>query len=665
MGFRGAKMAVNTKPHPITIDLNEFKLHIARTDRHELTFHFNSPSRKFYLTVIALVVNEMKRQGKITSIPLEGHLDHLALLNETVGGAAGSSDKEHLLPRIYRKWQHALPNLEEAPLFMVLGRKKEYDEGTGKAYHLTEAEKDHWANLFEYKGSEENVRLKFAIDRIGVGLDDVVIIYEDAVDGDAWEKFLSSLKEKAKKIAETAPIQPPLEIPQAPTPLLEKKRIVWHLRYRWILVAVIIVMVGAGVLATWRAFFKPVQIKRASLDSMAFPLPDKPSIAVLPFLNMGKDPEQEFFSDGLTEEIITALSKSPYLFVIARSSTSKYKKHPVETRQVSEELGVRYLLEGSVRRSEERVRITVQLIDAIKGHHLWAERYDREIKEILTVQDEIAFKTAKALHIKMEAGQVGSETGRGAKNLDAFLKSMEAREQALRYTKDGNARARKLFEEVIMLDPNYARGYSGLAINYAAEVWLGMSQNSRDSLSRAVEFAEKAVSLDESDATAQAVLAYLFAMTRQYDKAISQALRALVLDPNSYSVINNCGLALAYSGKHEEALPLLEKAARLNPSIAQSFVMSSMAYRIVGRHEDAFQHAKMAVGRNPRSQLAQIAMTCTCMLTGREEEARSAASEVLKINPTFSLEQYGKTLPFKDKSQVDLVIDALGKAGLK
>jgi len=576
-------MAEKVKTHSITIDLNQFKLHIELKKKIELTLHFNSPSRKFYLSLIALVVNEMKRLGKITSIPLKGHLDVLVLLNDTVGASAGTSDKEHLLPRIYRKWQHALPNLEEAPLFTVIGRRKEYDEGTGKTYHLTDAEKDSWANLFEYKGSEESVRLKFAIDRIGASLDDVVIIYEDSINADAWDRFLSNLKGEVAKIPETERIRPPSLIPQAPTPQLGKKEIAWHLRNRWIIIAAIVVVVIAATLTIWKISLKPSPIKRASMEKMVFPLPDKPSIAVLPFVNMSKDPEQEFFSDGLTEEIITTLSKSPHLFVIARSSAFKYKGKPVEIKQVSEELGVQYVLEGSVRRSGEKVRITAQFIDAIKGHHLWAEHFDREAKDILTVQDEIALKIMKALHVKLQAGQLGSETGRGTTNLQIFLKSMEARGQVLRYTKEGNARARQIFEEVIALDPNYARGYSGLAISYSADVWLGTTKNPRDSLSQAVEFAEKAVSLDESDATAQGVLAYLFAMTRQYDKAVSQAERALVLDPNSYSVINNCGLALAYSGKHEEALPLLERAVRLNPSIAQSFVMSSMAYRIVGR----------------------------------------------------------------------------------
>ena len=195
IGFEEVKkMPGNIGTHPITIDLNQFKLHIDLKKKIELTLHFNSPSRRFYLSLITFVVNEMKRLGKITSIPLEGHHDLLALLNETVGGAAGSSEKENLLSRIYRKWKDALPNLEEAPLFKVLGKKKEYDEGTSRTYPFTETEKDSWANLFEYMGSEENVRLKFAIDKIGATLDDVVIVYEDSLNANAWKRFISSLK---------------------------------------------------------------------------------------------------------------------------------------------------------------------------------------------------------------------------------------------------------------------------------------------------------------------------------------------------------------------------------------------------------------------------------------------------------------------------------------
>src|SRR5512139_1877109 len=181
-------MIESSKPS-IQIDLAEFKLHLHLKNRIQLTLHFNSPSRRFYLSVIALVVNEMKKSGKIKSIPLQEHLDLLALLNESIGGSAGLSDKENLLHRIYSKWKDALPNLEEAPLFKVLGKKKEVGDGAiGKIYSFTDVEKDEWANLFEYMGSEENLRLKFAIDKMGATLDDVVIVCEDSLNADAWKK---------------------------------------------------------------------------------------------------------------------------------------------------------------------------------------------------------------------------------------------------------------------------------------------------------------------------------------------------------------------------------------------------------------------------------------------------------------------------------------------
>ena len=335
-------MVENTK-NPIRIDLNEFKLHI-HLKKIQLTLHFNSPSRRFYLSVIALVVNEMKRLGKITSIPLEGHLDLLILLNETIGGSAGSSDKENLLPRIYRKWKDALPDLEDAPLFKVLGRRKEYDEGIGKTYPFAEAEKDSWANLFEYQGSEENVRLKFAIDRVGATLDDIVIIYGDSLNGDAWEKFLSNLKEKEGKtenLPETEAIQSPPEVPESPVSPMEKQKTTWQGQRRWaVFVALIVVIAAAATLAIWKLYLKPPPVARASIEKMAFPLPDKPSIAVLPFTNISGGKELEYFSDGLAEGIINGLSKSEHIFVIARNSTFTYKGKPVEVKQVAEEMGV-------------------------------------------------------------------------------------------------------------------------------------------------------------------------------------------------------------------------------------------------------------------------------------------------------------------------------------
>ena len=213
---------------PIKIDLNQFKLHVGVRNKIELTLHFDSPSRRFYLSLIAFVVNQMKKLRKVTSIPLQEHLDVIALLNKTVGSSAGSSEKENLLPRIYVKWKGALPNLEEAPLFRILGMKKGYNEGVGRTYQFTDAEKDIWANLFEYKGSGENVRLRFSIDRLGIGLDEVALIYEDSLNGEAWEKFISSLKQKKAE-----PDKPVSDEPEVAVHSLERRRTLSPRRYRW------------------------------------------------------------------------------------------------------------------------------------------------------------------------------------------------------------------------------------------------------------------------------------------------------------------------------------------------------------------------------------------------------------------------------------------------
>jgi len=409
---------------------------------------------------------------------------------------------------------------------------------------------------------------------------------------------------------------------------------------------------------------KPLEV--ASKEKMAFPLPDNPSIAVLPFVNMSEDPKQEFFSDGMTEEIITALSKSPYLFVIARQSTFAYKGKPVKVKQVSEELGVRYVLEGSVRRSGEKVRITAQLIDAMTGYHLWAERYDRDLKEIFALQDEIALKIMKTVHEKLQPGGYVRVSGRGARNLEMFLKAMEAREHFYRGTKEDNALARKLYEEVIALDPDCASAYVGLASTHIWDMWFAMSKSPRESLARAIELGEKAIALDEFDPEANAILGHLYTYAGQFDKAVAHAERALALDPNSYSVLYNAASALTYSGRPEEAIPLFHKAERLNPfPPAPFFARTSMVYGLTGRFGEAVEQAKKAVQRDPKNLFGYLSLAAACILAGREEEARASAAEVLKINPTFSVDQFAKTRSYRDMSQIDRMIDALRKAGLK
>ena len=649
----------------LQIDLNEFKLHLHLKGRNQLTLHFNSPSRRFYLSVIALAVHEMKRSGKIKSIPLQEHLDLLVLLNETIGGAAGSSDKENLLPRIYKKWKDALPNLEEAPLFKVLGRKKEEGDGAiGKVYSFTDAEKDGWANLFEYVGSEENVRLKFAIDKIGVGLNETSIIFGDSRNGEAWDQFIAGLKKEEGRKEKSAPVEETAfpEPPVVPFSSPQVRKITWFSRYRWV---VLVVVIGIVAVAVWKIYLTPGPIPVASVDRMKYPLPENPSIAVLPFVNMSEDPKQEFFCNGITEEIITALSRIPGLFVIASYSTFTYKGKGVKAKQVSEELGVRYVLEGGVQKSADRIRITAQLIDALKGHHLWAERYDRDLKDIFALQDEITMKIITALQVKLRPGETAHLMLKGAKNIDAYIKVLQAAELIGGGTKEGVAQARKLLEEAIALDPTYYRSYVFMSMVHHYDMWFGMTKSPEQSLAHAFELARKAISLEDSSAAAHSALGKTYAMAKQYDKAIAACEQSVSLDPNSSLNFMWLGLVLTWAGRPEEGVRYLEHAIRLNPFAAPIFFNNlAVAYRDAGQYEKAIEECKKALQREPNSQFPYIHMAISYLRLGREEEARAAAAEILRVNPKFSLERYARALPFT-KPVADRIVEDLRKAGLK
>jgi TolB-like protein/Tfp pilus assembly protein PilF len=408
-------------------------------------------------------------------------------------------------------------------------------------------------------------------------------------------------------------------------------------------------------------------LRKAGLpEKPPLPLPDKPSIAVLPFANMSGDPKQEYFSDGMTEELITALSKVPYMFVIARNSTFSYKGKPVKIRQVAEELGVRYVLEGSFRKIGDKVRVAAQLIDAIKGHHLWAERYERELKDIFALQDEITMKILRALEVKLTEGEQSTMRRKGTDNLEAYLKALQALEYYNRMNKEGNLLARQMAEEAIALDPEYARPYRILAGCHLLDLWFGLSKSPKKSLEQAVEMAQKAISLDESHPCGYEILSGIYMLMRQHEKAIAEAERAIALDPNGADAYSVLGIVLIYAGRQQEAIAPLEKAIRINP-IAPSkyFKRLGIAYRDTGRYEEAIAQLKKAINRSPDSLLAHLTLTATYSLAGRDEEARAEASEVLRIQPKFSLERLAKTVPYKNKADRDRVIDALRKAGLK
>jgi adenylate cyclase len=436
----------------------------------------------------------------------------------------------------------------------------------------------------------------------------------------------------------------------------------WQMATIGLIVAVIVVI---AAIAIWK-YYTPSTPKMevASKEKMAFPLPDKPSIAVLPFVNMSGDKEQEYFSDGLTENIITGLSKIPRLFVIARNSTFIYKGKGVKVQQVAEELGVRYVLEGSVQRSGNRVRVTAQLIDALTGNHLWAERYDRDLKDIFAVQDEITGKILQSMRVKLTEGEQALR-GKPPRNLEAFLKILQAQEYIQRFNTEGNIMGKQFAEEAIALDPEFASAYYALASAHMMDVWLGLSKSPKESLDKAVKLTQKAISLDPQDSHFYAFIGYLYTMKRDHDKAIAEGEKAVALDPGGADAYAWLGMSLNYADRPKDAIPVFEKAIRLNPfGPTPYFLNFGTSYRMMGQYQEAITQYKKALRIAPNNIIAHLALAATYSLLGRDEEAHTEAKEVLKLNPKFSLESFAKTLPFKNHAQIDRFIDALRKAGL-
>jgi len=539
----------------------------------------------------------------------------------------------------------------------------------------------------------EERRMEF---RIGINLGDVIeeadTIYGDGVNiaarlqglaegggiclsGTVYEQVEKRLQlgyeylgeQAVKNIDKPIPVYRVLMEAEAAGKVIDKRKA--KSRRQWpgvFLPLAILIIVLAAVLVTWRFYLRSPAVEVASKERMAFPLPDKPSIAVLPFVNMSDDSKEEYFSDGITEEIITALSKTPHLFVISRQSTFTYKGKPAKIKQVSEELGVRYVLEGSVRKVGDKVRISALLIDALTGRHLWAERYDRELKDILALQDAITLEIITALQVKLTMGEMAHSMAKGTKNLEAYLKCMQSVENFTRHTKEGNAIGKKLAEEAIALDPKYSRAYVALAQTYILEVLLGTTESPERSMAKATELIKKAISLDDSEPDAHAVLGYMYTMMGQHEKAITEVERAVALNPNSVGNLSRLSFVLLNAGRPEEAISVTKNLRRLSPSFTAqaTFVHLAMAYRLTGKYKEAIETCKEAMLHVPNNIFIYLQLAATSNMMGREEEARAAAAEVLKINPKFSLGQYAKTIYFKSQADKERTIDALRKAGL-
>ena len=410
---------------------------------------------------------------------------------------------------------------------------------------------------------------------------------------------------------------------------------------------------------------EPTAAEKSPSPHAAPLLPDRPSIAVLPFQNMSGDPEQEYFADGISEDIITALSKLSQLFVIARNSSFTFKGKTAHVQEIGKTLGVRYVLEGSVRKAGNRVRITAQLIDATNDGHLWAERFDRDLTDIFAVQDDVTGQIVAALSLNLTQGDRQRLMAEHTDNLEAFDCFLRGRELWWRHTKGANGQARDLLLHAIELDPNFAPAYAFLAAAHVHDYLNQWSAAPSQSLELADEAVGRAVALDDRYPYAQFALAMINVWMRRHDEAIRAAENSITLDPNFANGYANRGVILHYAGRSEEALPCFERAMALDPLCPNMWLhFQGQVYFQLRRYEEAEAVLKRRIFRFPETDVSRVLLAATYGQMGRLDEAREQWREALRVNPDYSLEHRRKVLPYKNPADFEAVVDGLRRAGL-
>jgi TolB-like protein/class 3 adenylate cyclase len=436
-----------------------------------------------------------------------------------------------------------------------------------------------------------------------------------------------------------------------------------------------LVLALAGAVAVWKIALSPSppKMEAASREKMAFPLPERPSIAVLPFLNLSGDPQQETLVDSLTNDLITDLSKISSLFVIARNSTFTYKGRPVKVKQVAEELGVRYILEGSVRRVGDEIRINAQLIDALTGHHLWADRYDGTFGNIFDLQDRITRKIITALAVKLSAEEMAVIAERETGNIEAYNERLRGTEHITRLTPDDVVAAIQAFKKATDLDPNYGRAYASLAYSYYMATHIGGLHKGLEasgvSWREARLLAGKYLKLAMKNPTPHArivnTLFYLF--RRQHEEAFSEIERALLLGPNIHLCNEEMGRVLLFSGRPKEAAEYFNRTIRINPRLVYGYsVQHGLAQFHLGNVEEAATLVENARRLNPHTWGLAIHLAAYYGLLGRLTEARAEMDHYERgagAAPYLPILMYH--YPFNDRSAADRFAEGLIRAGVK
>ena len=393
--------------------------------------------------------------------------------------------------------------------------------------------------------------------------------------------------------------------------------------------------------------------------------PDKPSIAVLPFTNMSGDAEQEYFSDGMTEDLITDLSKVSGLFVIARNSSFAFKGKSVKVQEIGRELGARFVLEGSIRKARDRVRITAQLIDADSGGHLWADRFDRDLTDIFATQDEVVEKIVGALAVKLTRGEERRLRRSGTRNLEAYEVWLRARELLARSTRDLVDQSQAMYRKAIEIDPNFAAPHAGLAFAVISEFANAWTAEPERALEEAERWARRAIEIDVQEPVGHVALGNVLLWQRHHDAALAALNRAIDLDPNYAQAHGLMGLTLMYSGRAAQALESFATTMRLDPLYPNLILhFLAQAQFSLGKYEVAAAHLLDRIAQNPDTDSSRMLLAACYGHLGRTEEARAVWADLLKVNSEFSLAQRQQVLPYKDPGDFKKIAAGLKKAGL-
>jgi adenylate cyclase len=481
-------------------------------------------------------------------------------------------------------------------------------------------------------------------------------------------------EQKVKNIAQPVRayhvrLRPDAELPAptaTPTLVVEKSRFI---SYHYLAVAIVVLVLAGAGLFTWLKPWQPGE-EPASVESMALPLPDKPSVAVLPFDNMSGDPEQDYFADGITEDLITDLSKIAGLFVISRNSTFAYKGKSVGVRQVAEELGVRYVLEGSVRRSGDQVRINAQLINATTGGHVWADRYDGQLSDVFGLQDKVTRNIVTVLAVRLTANDKERFTRKQTDNTQAYDEFLKGWNRYVRMTPDNVRETVSHFEKAIQLDPEYARAYAALAATYW-QIWRRTWHREigyrrwLDVRTKAEELLEKA--LRDPTPLAHQVAADMLLQDQRNEEAIAEAERAVAQDPNDADSYIALAATLSLSGRPDEAIPMVERAMRLNPRYPSLYLYElGLAHFGGERFEEAALSLEKATALNPKDRWSRILLLATYGQLNRSDEAASVLEmlETRHFLDLTSIRNIAYWYPFKNPVDAARFADGLRKAGL-